>query len=114
MSKSDDQQQLQTALSFHQAGRLDGAAECYRRLIRKDPKSFHALHYLGVIEASRSNYQHVKSLMERSLAIEPPNIQFVENYATILFQMGDYESALETSKRGLRLSAVNIPLLYVG
>jgi protein O-GlcNAc transferase len=114
MSRSGDQQQLQKAFSFHQAGRLDDAAELYRRLIRKDPKSFHALHYLGVIEASRSNYQHVKSLMERSLAIEPPNIQFVENYATILFQMGDYESALETSKRGLRLSDVNIPLLYVG
>jgi protein O-GlcNAc transferase len=114
MSKSDDQQQLQTALSFHQAGRLDDAAELYQRLIRKDPKSFHALHYLGVIEATRGNYQHVKSLMERSLAIEPPNIQFVENYATILFQMGDYRSGLEISKRGLQLSGVNIPLLYVG
>jgi protein O-GlcNAc transferase len=113
MSKSADQQQLQRALSFHQAGRLDDAAELYRRVIRKDPKSFHALHYLGVIEAARGNYQHVKSLMERSLAIEPPNIQFVENYATILFQMEDYEAALEISKRGLKLSVVNIPLLYV-
>src|SRR5271155_1027047 len=113
MSKSGDQRQLLTALSFYQAGRLDDAAALYRRLIRKDPKSFHALHHLGVIEASRGNYQHVKSLMERSLAIEPLNIQFVENYATILFQMGDYKSALEISKRGLQHSGGNVSLLYV-
>jgi len=113
MSVSEDRQQLQTAISFQQAGRLDRAADLYRQIINRNPKNFHALHYLGLIEATRGNHQQAKTLMERSLAIEPPNIQFAENYATILFQTGDYKSALEISERGLRLDHANAPLLYI-
>jgi len=113
MSKSEDQQKLRTAISFHQAGRLDKAAALYREIISIDQKNFYALHYLGMIEATVGNYEQAKTLLHRSLALEPPNIQFMENYATILFQLGDYDSALEISRRGLRLNHTSATLLYV-
>jgi len=113
MSRRDDQQNIQAAISLHQAGQLDQAAELYRQIISRDAKNFHALHYLGMIESSLGNYERAKALLHRSLAIEPPSIQFVENYATILFQMGDYKSALESAKRGLNLTQSNAGLLYV-
>ncbi len=62
----------------------------------------------------KGNCEQAKTLLHRSLALEPPNIQFMENYATILFQLGDYDSALEISRRGLRLNHANVTLLYVG
>ena len=113
MANSDAQQDLQKALSLHQGGRLDQAADLYRRIVRRNPKNYYALHYLGIVEANLGNYQEAKALMDRSLSIQPPRAEFAENYATILFQMGDYKSALEISKGGLQFSHANVPLLYV-
>src|SRR5262249_44507549 len=113
MSKASDQQKLQTAFFLHQAGNLDKAANIYREIINSDSHNFHALHYLGVIEANFGNFQQAKSLMARSLLMRPPNIQFWENYATILLLSGDYESALQLCQQGLQLDCTNVSLLYV-
>ena len=114
MSNLEEQQELQKALSLQQGGRLDQAADLYRRIVRKNPKNYYALHYLGIIEAIFGNYEEAKALMDRSLSIQPPRAEFAENYATILFQMADYKSALEVARRGLQLGHANVPLLYVG
>jgi protein O-GlcNAc transferase len=113
MSDFDDQQTFWKALSLHQAGELHEAAKLYRQITGKNPRNFHALHYLGTIEAALGNYEQAKSYIIRSLSINPTNIQFVQNYATILFQMGDHRSALEISRRGLQLDSADISLLYV-
>ena len=113
MSRSNDQQKIQAAISFHQAGKLDSAAELYRQIISRDPNNFYALHYLGMIESTLGNYEQAKAFLHRSLAIAPPNIQFLENCATILFQMGDYKAALEIAKRGIDLNQSNAGLLYL-
>ncbi len=113
MSKANNRQKLQTAFSLHQSGNLDEAANIYRQLIKSDPNNFHALHFLGVIEAGAGNYEQAKTLMARSLSIQPPNIQFIENYAGILFQAADYKSALQLCKQGLQLNDNNVSLLYV-
>jgi protein O-GlcNAc transferase len=113
MSKAADEQKLGRAFSFHQAGNLNQAANLYRELIESDASNFFALHYLGIIEATKGNLEQAKSLMARSISTGIPNIQFVENYAMILFQTGAYKSALGTCKRGLELSPSNASLLYV-
>jgi len=113
MSHLGDQEKLRTALSLHQAGKLDQAAALYRQLISGDPKNIYALHYLGVVEASRGNFAQAESFMGRSVAQAPPNVQFVENYATVLFEMGKYRPALEVSQRGLQLDRANVALLYI-
>ena len=113
MSRSQDQAIFGAAVSFHQAGRLEEAARLYRQIIGSDRRNYHALHYLGMIEAGRGNYEEANALLRRSLSIEPPNIQFMGNYATVLFQMADYNSALEIARRGLRLNQSDVQLLYV-
>ena len=75
MSKSIDQQ-LQSAFSLHRAGNLDKAADIYRQIVDADPNNFYALQYLGIIEASLGHFELAKSLMARSLMINPQNIQF--------------------------------------
>ena len=113
MSKTDDKQKLQTAYFLHQKGDLNGAANLYRQLIKKNPNNFDALHYFGVIEAAVGNIEQAKLLMSRSLSAQPPNVRFMENYATFLWQTGDYKSALNVCQQGLRLNNANTSLLYV-
>jgi tetratricopeptide (TPR) repeat protein len=45
--------------------------------------------------------------------MQPPNVQFLENYATILCQIGDYESALQVCQQGLQHNRSSVSLLYV-
>ena len=89
MSKAENQLKLQTAFSYHQAGNLTRAAELYQDVLKNDPRDIHALHYLGIVEASAGNLENAKSLIARSLSGQTPNISYLENYATILCQAGD-------------------------
>ncbi len=66
-----------------------------------------------MIEASRGNHGEAKTLLRESLSIRPLNIQFIENYATVLFQMADYSSAFEVACDGLRHSRSDVQLLYI-
>ncbi len=113
MPRIDDHQVLQTAIVLQQKGNHDEAAKLYRQLIKSGPDNFYALHFLGVIEATVGNIKQAKLLMARSLSIQPSNIQFIENYATVLYQAGDYGSALEVCQQGLQLNNANPLLLYV-
>ena len=113
MSKHAEHQKLQTAFALHQKGDLNKAANLYREVILRNPKNFHALHFLGVIEAGAGNIEQAKLLMVRSLAIKPPNIDFIGNYASILFQAGDYKTAVQVCRDGLQLSKNSASLLYV-
>jgi predicted O-linked N-acetylglucosamine transferase (SPINDLY family) len=85
----------------------------YRELIRKNPNNFSALHFLGVVEASVGNIEKAETLMASSLAGQPTNIRFIENYVTILFQVGNYKAALQTCQRELQIDGANASLLYV-
>ena len=106
-------QTLQTAHELRRSGKLNEAAKLYRKLVRKNSNDFHAMHFLGVTEAGGGNFKEAKRLMARSLSIQPPNVLFIENYATILFQAGDYRSALDVCEGGLKLDPASITLLYV-
>ena len=101
------------AVSLHQQGRLSEAVKLYRSLIDTNPRNSHALHLLGLIEAGARNFTEARPLLSRAVSLEPSNIQLLENYATILFQMGEYHSALDTSAKGLVVNAASGPLLYV-
>jgi len=113
MSEFDDQQTFRKALSLHQAGDLNSAKKLYHEIADKNPLDSYALHFLGALEATLGNHQQAKVYLERSLSIQPSNTQFLQNYATILFQMREYRYALEISKRGLQTNYADISLLYV-
>ena len=113
VKEPDEQVALETAFSLHQAGKLDEATHIYLKIIKSDQSNSYALHYLGLIEARTGNIEKAKSLIARSLTVQPRNIPFFENYATILFQCGEYQSALQTGEQGLKLDQANVSLLYV-
>ena len=113
MSAAYDERRLQTAHSLRSSGRLREAADLYRALVKSDPDNFQALHFLGVAEAGKGDFAQAKVHMARSLASQPSNIQFAENYATVLLQAGDCAAALDVCENGLKRDGNSATLLYV-
>ena len=103
---------LRQALSLHQAGNVVAAAQLYRDIIKTDARSFYALHYLGVIEASHGNYRDAAQLMQRSLEIVPPNLEFIANYANLLAMTGKPAEALAAFEKAAALQPGNADLIY--
>jgi protein O-GlcNAc transferase len=113
MSKRDEIENLQLAFVLHRSGRFAEAAKAYRKVIRRNPKQPHALHSLGVIETANGNHGEAAQLMARSLVVEPTNLDFMQNYATVLCQLGQFETARQVCARGLAINNGHAYLLYV-
>ena len=109
---ADGNHALRKALALHQQGNLAEAARIYRQVIKKSPDNLHAFHYLGAIEAASGNIERAKSLMARSLSANPPNLMFIENYATLLCQAGDFRTALQVCRQGLQIDKTSAVLLF--
>ena len=107
----NEQQTLEQALSLHHKGDIPAAARLYRRIIDKNPNHVHALHYLGVAEATAGNIGRAKSLLDRSLRSGPDNLEFLENYAAILHRAGEHEELIKLCQRGLKVAPSSAVLL---
>ena len=59
------------------------------------------------------NLDRAKSLMASSVEVQPSNIPFLENYATVLSQSGDHRAALQVCQSGLQFNDGNVTFLYV-
>jgi predicted O-linked N-acetylglucosamine transferase (SPINDLY family) len=113
MSNRDDAQSLQLAFSLHRSGKFAEAAKLYRKIIKRNPREPHALHSLGIIEAASGNAAEAARLMARSLSVQTTNVQFMQNYATVLCQLEQYEAARAVCLKGLEADGTNVYLLYV-
>jgi protein O-GlcNAc transferase len=113
MSKRDETHSLQLAFSLHRSGKFAEAAKLYRKIIKSNPREAHALHSLGIIEAAGGNHAEAARLMARSLAVQTTNIPFMQNYATVLCQLQQFEAAGAICLKGLQLDGANVYLLYV-
>ena len=113
MPNRDQAESLQLAFSLHRGGKFAEAAKLYRKIIRRNPRAAHALHSLGIIEAASGNRSEAAQLMARSLAVETANVPFMQNYATVLCQLEQFEAATEVCLKGLALEGDNTYLLYV-
>ncbi|MGD0641009.1 MAG: sulfotransferase [Roseiarcus sp.] len=113
MTSVDEQRKLRIAYALQQSGSLVESAGLYREILRSNHRNFHALHFLGIIEAQLGNMERAKELLARSMAIRPQNIQFMENFAAVLLQTGDYARALDVCRRGLTLNRKNVTLMYM-
>jgi predicted O-linked N-acetylglucosamine transferase (SPINDLY family) len=103
---------LNQAFALHRSGRFKEAADLYRQVIKRDPSNHHALHSLGIVEASAGNLDEAVRLMSRSLAFQPANVDFIENYATVLCQAGNFPEAADAAEKGLKVHP-SPKLLYI-
>jgi tetratricopeptide (TPR) repeat protein len=89
------------ALSAHQAGRLDEAADLYRQAISENFQNDVAHHNLGLIASLRHDYTLAKSAMEESIRIRPKLAFYRSNFSTVLRNMGETKRAIAEAETAL-------------
>ena len=95
--------QLPLALSFHNAGQLDQAAEIYEGILKGNPRHFDALQLIGVLEIQRNNWESALKYLSKALLVNA-SIPFVFfNIAIALQKLGRFKEALSNYERAISL-----------
>ena len=101
------QARYRESLAAHQAGRLDVAEAGYRAILQRMPKSFHALHMLGVLHGQRDDWAEAERLIAHAVAIDPSVAAAHANLGNARRLLGRDDEALASYERALRLQPDN-------
>jgi predicted O-linked N-acetylglucosamine transferase (SPINDLY family) len=98
---TDDE--LQTALAQHQAGRLAQAEALYRKILAREPRHPDALHFLGVMAQQVGKLDLAVDLMQQSIRANPRNQTYFCNLGCALQQQGKASEAAAALSQSLAL-----------
>jgi tetratricopeptide (TPR) repeat protein len=90
----DIKETLQQALQYLRAGELTEAEEIYREILRIQPNSAIALHFLGVIFYQRKKYDFAIEYIQLALQQQPDYIAALNNLGLVFQAIGQVERAL--------------------
>jgi predicted O-linked N-acetylglucosamine transferase (SPINDLY family) len=99
----DLRKRLTLAVERHRRGELHAARSMYGKILVDHPRSFDALHLLGVLCADSGAYDEGIDLIRRALAVEGANPAAHYSLASALARKGDTRSALAHLERALAL-----------
>ena len=92
---------LQDALTFHRAGDLDRAEECYRRILALEPKNPGILHLLGTVAHQRGRHDVALDLLGRAIAADDRVAEFHNTLGAELQAIGRSEEAVGEYRRAI-------------
>jgi len=96
---------LKTALSFHQAGNLDGAIRLYGEILQQQPKHFDALYLLGFAHLQRGEFHDAERLISRALAVNPRSVDAHYNRGNALQRLDRPKEALAAFDAALAIKS---------
>jgi len=97
------QQRLEQAFAFHEAGELEAAANVYRGLLRSLPVSTVIISNLGIVLLQLGRHEEGLPLLERSIRIDPHQPAVLAACAMAYIERGRADAALEYCKQALCL-----------
>jgi len=98
---------VQQAIQAFQSGNFDGADLILRRVLQADSKNLSALHILGLIKASQSNYKEACDYLARAARIHPNDASLQYNLAKALSDSGNDKDAAAHHKKAVALAPKN-------
>jgi len=98
---------LQQAIQAFQGGNFDSADLILKRVLILDSKNLPALHILGLIKASQSNYKEAADYLVRAARIHPDDASIQYNLAKALSDSGRDKDALAHHKKAVSLAPNN-------
>lgn len=98
------QQTFQTALQYHQSGRLAEAETLYRQLLKLQPETPQLHHLLGLVAYQRGDFAAAVSEIGKAIALEPGEADYHNNLAVALRAQGQTQQAVEVYRRALKLT----------
>jgi predicted O-linked N-acetylglucosamine transferase (SPINDLY family) len=96
---------LDAALNHHRAGRLTEAETAYRDVLRVNPGSIDAMHFLGVVAYQRGRLDEAERLLSEALARSPNNAPALNNLGNVLDRQGRQDEAIASYSRAIALQA---------
>jgi len=94
---------LQDALTFHRAGDLDRAEECYRRILAREPGNPGILHLLGTVAHQRGRHDVALDLLGRAIAADDRVAEFHNTLGAELQAIGRSDEAVSEYRRAIML-----------
>ncbi len=94
---------MQLAVQYFQNGNLGGAEQITNQILAKQPRNSDALHLLGVINAISGKPSTAATLFKKALARDERNIELHANLAKALCELGNYQEALLSYERAIKL-----------
>jgi protein O-GlcNAc transferase len=94
---------LAAALAHHQAGRLDEAAQIYRRVVAAEPDNADALYLFGILSRQLHRPETAIELIGRAIALRPGVPQFHNELGAALLDAGGVEEAKRAFMRAVYL-----------
>lgn len=92
--------QIKQALALHQSGRLADAEALYRRVLAQQANHVAAQHFLGLLLHQTGRSEGV-ALIARSIKGAPNNPDFLNNYGTVLRDIGNLNAAAEAFRKAI-------------
>jgi predicted O-linked N-acetylglucosamine transferase (SPINDLY family) len=98
---------LQQAIQAFQVGNFDSAGLILKRVLQVDSKNLPALHILGLIKVSQSNFREAADYLARAARIHPNDASIQYNLAKALTDSGNDKDALTHHKKAVALAPNN-------
>ncbi len=95
---------LAKAISSHQQGKQEEAEASYRAVLKKHPKNFTALHYLGVLAYGQNKLDKAHELISRALALDSTSSEAYNNLGNVLRAQGKMEEAGAAYRRAAQIN----------
>lgn len=94
---------LMRARVLHQHGQLDEARSAYKKVLKKAPDNFTALHFYGLAEYQSGNLELGIRSLKRALLIEPGSAQAHSDMGIMLIASGRFADAVAACDKALAL-----------
>ncbi|MGZ5274709.1 MAG: tetratricopeptide repeat protein [Caldimonas sp.] len=95
------------ALALHRQGELDAAEALYREILAAMPRSFHALHMLGVLRGQREDWAEAERLIAAAVRVDPKVAAAHANRGNALRLLRRRDDAMASYDLALRLAPDN-------
>ncbi len=103
-SKTDPSSAMQTAVAFHQAGKLKQAEKIYRNILAADPEHADALSSLAMIRYQAGRHAKAIELLKRAIARIGDNPGYFMNLGTVQAAAGALRDAERSYRRAIELA----------
>ena len=97
------QQQLESGVSHHQAGRLAEAERIYRQILAQQPDHADALRLLGVLAGQAGQVDAGMELIRRAIRLKPDLAVAHSNLGNALKDKGQLDEAIASYREAIRL-----------
>jgi protein O-GlcNAc transferase len=98
------QEQLESGISHHRAGRLPEAEKVYRQILARHPNHAEALHLLGVLASQVGKSDAAVELIRRAVALRPDFAEAHYNLGITLSAKGQIDEAISSFRQVVRIN----------